>query len=97
MRSDFQEEELTELIGQCLWDIFSNNHEVIATDGRVADIGSFRGASAFLDEYVSGHASSARREEDHMRFYMGTMGISQRADPDPGLRHHLSQAPIPRR
>jgi hypothetical protein len=39
-----QDDEVTELIGLCLWDTFSDNHEVIAADGRLADIGSFRGA-----------------------------------------------------
>ena len=39
--------EIAELIGMCLWDVFSDNHEVVTADGRVADIGSFRGASAF--------------------------------------------------
>src|SRR5438128_2517757 len=34
-----------ELVGLCLWDVFSDNHDVIAADGRVADIGSFRGAA----------------------------------------------------
>ena len=78
------DEELTELVGECLWDIFSDNHDVIVADGRVADIGSFRGASAFLDEYVSGHASDATwREGDCMRFYMGTIWISWRADLTP--------------
>ena len=46
--------EVTELIGMCLWNVFSDNHEVIAADGRVADIGSFRGAAAFLDEHLAG-------------------------------------------
>ena len=30
---------LIELVGRCLWDIFSDNHEVLAADGRVADTG----------------------------------------------------------
>jgi hypothetical protein len=75
-----QNEELTELVGQCLWDIFSDNHDVVAADGRVADIGSFRGASAFLDEYVSHNSCGAWREGDYMRFYVGTIWISARAD-----------------
>src|SRR5918995_2075555 len=41
------QEEVTELIGLCLWDVFSDNHDVTAADGRVVDIGSFRGAGAF--------------------------------------------------
>ena len=55
-----QDEELTELAGQCLWDVFSDNHEVIAADGRLVNMGSFRGASAFLDEHVSGDSCSGR-------------------------------------
>lgn len=48
------EEEVTDLVGLCLWDIFSDNHEVIAKDGRIVDIGSFRGAAGFLVEYLEG-------------------------------------------
>jgi hypothetical protein len=48
-----QIEEVTELVGLCLWDLFSDNHEVIAADGRLADIGSFRGAGAFIDEHLT--------------------------------------------
>jgi hypothetical protein len=73
------QEEVTELVGLCLWDIFSDNHDVIAADGRVADIGSFRGAGAFLDEYVT-RDQEGWRDGDYMRFYMGTIWISRRAD-----------------
>ena len=44
-----QDDEVTQLVGLCLWDTFSDNHEVIAADGRLADIGSFRGAGAFIE------------------------------------------------
>lgn len=76
------DEELTELVGQCLWDIFSDNHDVIAADGRVADIGSFRGAGAFLDEHLT-RKSNAWRGGDYLRFYLGTIWISGRADLTP--------------
>jgi hypothetical protein len=72
-------EDVTELVGMCLWDVFSDNHDVIAADGRVADIGSFRGASGFLDSYLSRDHDGWKRE-DYLRFYMGTIGISRRAD-----------------
>ena len=71
--------ELIELIGLCLWDVFSDNHDVIMADGRVADIGSFRGAGAFLDEHLTGNREGWR-EGDYLRFYLGTIGISARAD-----------------
>jgi hypothetical protein len=74
-----QEEEVTELVGLCLWDVFSDNHDVIADDGRVADIGSFRGAGAFLDEYLT-RDQEGWSDGDYMRFYMGTIWISRRAD-----------------
>lgn len=73
------DEELTELVGMCLWDIFSDNHEVIAADGRAIDIGSFRGASAFLDEHLT-RGEDGWREGDYMRFYLGTIGLARRVD-----------------
>lgn len=73
------QDEVTELVGLCLWDIFSDNHDVIAADGRVADIGSFRGAGAFLDEYLT-RDQAGWRDGDYMRFYMGTIWINRRAD-----------------
>jgi hypothetical protein len=74
-----QDDEVTELVGLCLWDTFSDNHEVIAADGRLADIGSFRGAGAFIDEHLT-RDRDGWREGDYMRFYMGTIWIGQRAD-----------------
>lgn len=74
-----QDEEVTELVGLCLWDVFSDNHDVIVADGRVADIGSFRGAGAFLDEHLT-RDQDGWREGDYLRFYLGTIWISRRAD-----------------
>jgi hypothetical protein len=74
-----QDDEVTQLVGLCLWDTFSDNHEVIAADGRLADIGSFRGAGAFIDEHLT-RDHEGFREGDYMRFYMGTIWIGQRAD-----------------
>ncbi len=71
-------EEVADLVGHCLWDIFSNNHEVIAADSRAVDIGSFRSASAFLDGYLS--KEEAPWEGDYMRFYMGTGWLGGHAD-----------------
>lgn len=73
------DEEVTELVGLCLWDVFSDNHEVIAGDGRSVDIGSFRGAGALLDELLTRHEDGWHRD-DYMRFYLGTIWISRRAD-----------------
>ncbi len=78
-------EEVAELVGLCLWDVFSDNHEVIAADGRVADIGSFRGAAGFIAERVSG-PSDDLWSMDYCQFYMGTIWIGQRADLTPVYR-----------
>ena len=40
------EREVRELVGRCLWDVFSDNHDVVAPDGRLVDIGSLRAAGA---------------------------------------------------
>ena len=74
-------DEATELVGLCLWDIFSQNNKVTTKDDRWAYIGSFRGAASFLDDYLKRDFKSITcREGDHMRFYMGTIWINDRAD-----------------
>jgi hypothetical protein len=47
------ERECQELVGQCLWDVFSDNHEVIADDGRWLRLGSARGSGGFLAEVLN--------------------------------------------
>jgi hypothetical protein len=85
VRADWKEqpinvsEEVTELVALCLWDVFADNHEVIAADGRAADIGSFRGASAFLGDYLAQPGDGYSYGEEY-RFYMGTHLVSRRAD-----------------
>jgi len=76
--------EMTDLIGLCLWDVFSDGHDVIVADGRVAHLGSFRGSGAFLDEYLTRPLyGDGRGDGNYMRFYMGTAWISERADLTP--------------
>jgi hypothetical protein len=45
--------ELRELVGMCLWDVFSDNHEVVASDGRIVELGSHRSAAGFVAEFVN--------------------------------------------
>ncbi len=51
----------------------------VQRDGEVADLGSFRGSSAFLDEYLNPEGGWSRQGDD-MRFYMGTIFLRNRAD-----------------
>jgi hypothetical protein len=84
---DFQERpvetarEVRELVGQCLWDIFSDGHEVTATDGRVLDLDSFRASGGFLAEILNRQTSA--EHYDYLEVYMGTIWVAQRADLTP--------------
>jgi hypothetical protein len=75
------EQEMRELVGQCLWDIFSDSHEVVGPDGRVLDLGSFRGSGDFLADVFNRQVGA--RHYDYMIFYMGTIWLAQRADLTP--------------
>jgi hypothetical protein len=84
---DFQERpvetvrEVRELVGQCLWDLFSDGHQVTATDGRVLDLGSFRASGGFLAEILN--RQTGAEHYDYLDFYMGTIWVAQRADLTP--------------
>jgi hypothetical protein len=75
------EQEARELVGQCLWDVFSDSHEVVGADGRVLDLGSFRGSGGFLAEILNRQIGADHY--DYMSFYMGTIWLAQRADLTP--------------
>jgi hypothetical protein len=79
------ETEVRELVGQCLWDVFSDSHEVVAQDdGRMLDLGSFRASGGFLADLLNRQTGTT--QYDYMSFYMGTSWVSQRADFTPVYR-----------
>ena len=75
-------EEWVELLGLCLWDILSDNHNLILPDDSEINFGSFRTAGALIDDFASGDLPSTGRMDSYgyMRFYMGTAMISGRTD-----------------
>jgi hypothetical protein len=75
------EREVRDLVGMCLWDVFSDNHEVIDAAGRVVDLGSFRGTGGFIADFINRELNA--REYDYIDFYLGTIWVSQRADLTP--------------
>lgn len=83
--------EPAELLGLCLWDIFSDNHDVIATDGRIVHLGSFRGSAGMISDFFHQTPPNPPNDEDwwqcmgdgYMEFYMGTHGVGSRADLTP--------------
>lgn len=72
------EREVRGLLGRCLWDVFSDNHEIFTPDGKELDIGSFRGAGGFIAEYLN--EMIAQSQYDYMDFYMGSSWLSGRVD-----------------
>ena len=66
-------QEVQELVGQCLWDVFSDGHEVVAEDRRVLDLGSFRGSGDFLAEILNRQIGA--EHYDYLSFYMGTIWV----------------------
>ena len=84
--ADLPAAELADLLGRCLWDVFSNNHEVRSADGAVVDLGSFRAAGAFIADFRGRRRSPERCADgawDYLDFYMGTLGVRREDDLSP--------------
>jgi hypothetical protein len=75
------EREVRDLVGQCLWDVFSDGHEVVGPDGRVLNLGSFRASGEFLAEVLNRQIGT--EQYDYLDFYMGTSWLGQRTDLTP--------------
>ena len=84
--------EPAELLGLCLWDIFSDNHDVIAADGRIVHLGSFRGSAGMISDFFEKSYQDAINDEawwdrrrgcGYMDFYMGIHWVGSRADLTP--------------
>jgi hypothetical protein len=58
---------LQELVGACVWDIFSDNNDVVKDNQRY-HIGSFRGAAGFIADWLN---QTSEKQYDYMDFYMG--------------------------
>ena len=47
------DEEISRVVGMCLWDIFSDGHDVVDADGREVSLGSFRASGEFLSNRLN--------------------------------------------
>lgn len=79
-------EECADLLGNCLWDVFSDNHEVVTAEGSLVDLGSFRATAGFIADFR--HRRSHSQESlcdrgDYIELYMGTTLVRHRADLTP--------------
>lgn len=79
-------EESADLLGRCLWDIFSDGHEVFTNEGVLVELGSFRASAGFIADFcnrVHGLGGTANERKDYLDFYMGTSLVAHRADLTP--------------
>ena len=80
-------EEWQELVGSCLWDVISDNHDLILDTGELVNFGSFRMVSALIDQFITSETLGDDWDfGDCMRFYMGTSFIQGRTDLRPVYR-----------
>lgn len=88
--------ELGRLLGLCLWDVLSDNHDLILPDGRVRHLGSFRATAGIIADFYHQKPPPAPDEDfafdfsaldmSYCEFYMGTAMISGRTDLGPIYR-----------
>lgn len=76
-------DELLELLGDCTWLIFSNNHAVYDADGLEYHLGSFRGSGGFIADFLNEHFPSDSIAYDYMDFYCAGAFSFDRADTTP--------------
>lgn len=73
VETEYEVRELVAMLVGCV----SNEHDVVDRDGRLVNIGSWRGAAGFLAEQLNRQTGS---QYDYVDFYMGSFWVSQRAD-----------------
>jgi len=79
-------EDLLDLLGDCVWSIFSENHDVIASDGSVYHLGSWRGSGSFIANFIN-EQYPVDGKYDYMDFYMGLLHEEDRTKCSPIFRH----------
>lgn len=94
-RETTQEEDFAKLgylIGLCLWDILSDNHDLILPDGRVVHLGSFRATAGIIADFVAGECpTDFGAGEGYLEFYLGTWAIKNRTALKPIYQHIFSR------
>jgi hypothetical protein len=70
-------EVVREMVGRCLWDIFSDNHDVTDSEGRRLHLGSHRGSAGFLAQYLN--RGEATDQYFYLDFYMGNTMADEKA------------------
>ena len=76
--SDSPLEDLLDLLGDCVWSVFSENHDVVAPDGAVYHLGSWRGSGGFIADFINEHYP-VNGKYGYLDFYMGLLHEEDRA------------------
>lgn len=71
-KKDNSLEEFLDLLGDGIWCIFSNNHDVYDENGLVYHLGSFRGSGSFIADFLNEYFTTDK-EFDYMDFYCADM------------------------
>ena len=86
--------ELGRLVGLCLWDVTSDNNDLILPDGHAQHPGSFRFTAGLIADFFYRPCGSTSPDagdgidfnSDYIEFYMGTWGVEGRTDLTPVYR-----------
>lgn len=75
--------EIVSIFGDCIWNIFSNNHTVFNENAESYDLGSWRGTGRFIADVINELQLVTDKSFDYMDFYMGNIFAKDRADLTP--------------
>jgi len=84
------ERECRELVGLCLWDVFSDNHEVVADDGRGLDLGSMRRSGGFLADVLNAQGGPPPPPKPEVHGMIDALFPSD-PNPDPRVAEFMAQ------
>ena len=74
-RSSANAEDVFRVLGMVVWEIFSDNHEVTDAEGKIFDLGSWRGSGGFIADFLNVHFAPENTSWFHyMDFYGGFRG-----------------------
>ena len=75
--------EIVSILGDCIWNIFSNNHTVFNANMESYDLGSWRGSGGFIADVINKLNIVPNKSFDYMDFYMGGIFTNERTDLTP--------------
>ena len=69
------DEDVLRVLGIVVWEIFSDNHEVSDAEGKIFDLGSWRGSGGFIADFLNSRFAPENTSWfDYMDFYGGFRG-----------------------